>query len=342
MKNLNYKIALGILLVLLLAALGFVIKQQLDAKFQNDRLNQQLVEMKHLQDGIVRSQSKYVTKDDFDDFSKKMDLDLDAIQDDLDQFDADIKGLSKVVVTSLGYRATGLPSAGTTPRPNDPNNPLPTCPDGTVCEDTYGYLTNAQHLNLNEPFDNNVNVPFGDVTFEAWKENPWSINILPRKYKLSTVLGQDEEGRHYVYNRFQIETNGETHNIPIEQSEFVEQFPESKFRFDPHINLGVSLGPSFHTGNLSSDQPRVMAEFIPALDVSFFSYGQTKLSPDWRFLGIGAGYASRSVDMAIVINPIDYNVGEHVPLVHNMYVGPTLGVNMEGQVFLGGGLRVSL
>lgn len=341
MKDLKLKIALGVAIALLLVAAVFIIKGQFDAAKERARLQQDVVEMKELQDGVVRSQSKYVTKEDFDKFAKGMDIDLDNIQDDLDEFDADLKLLSKTIATSQGFRASGLGSSGVKPRPEDPNNPVPTCPDGSTC-DPYGYLTNSQLLSLHEPFNKDLNVPLGDVTFEAWKEKPWSVNILPREYKLHTVLGQDEDGRHYVYNRFQIGVDGKTYNVPIDQSEVVERLPEAQFRFDPHINLGVTVGPSIATGNLNPDEPKVRAEVIPALDVSLFSYGETKTSPEWKFLGLGIGYETQNVNMGILLNPVDYNVGKHIPMMNNLYLGPQVGVDLSGNVFVGGGLRVGL
>lgn len=341
--KLSHKIVLGILAVALLAAVVAIIKLQWDLKSQNDLLRQQVVEMKQLQDGIVRSQSEIMSKEDFKKFSDNLDLNLDAIQKDLDQFDANIKGIGTLIATSRGVKATGLPSTNTSPRPEDPNNPneLPTCSDG-VCEDPYGYLTYSQHRSLFEPFSDDVQVPIGEVTFEAWKESPWSLNLVPRQYKVNTVLGTDEDGRHYVYNRFQIEADGETHDIPIEQSEFVEEMPEASFKWDPHVRLGVSIGPSIATGGLKPDQPRVRAEVQPTLDVSLFSYGQTRVNPEWMFLGIGIGYETQNNDLGILINPVDYNIGEHIPLINNLYLGPTIGTDLSGNIFVGGGIRVGL
>jgi hypothetical protein len=341
MKDLKLKIALGVAILLLLVAVAFIIKGQFDAAKERARLQQDVIEMKELQDGVVRSQSKYVTKDDFKKFADEMGLDLDNIQDDLDNFDAEIKLLSKTVASSQGYKASGLPSSGVRPRPVDPNNPDPTCPDGSVC-DPYGYLTNSQLLSLYEPFSDKTQVPIGDVTFEAWKEKPWSVNVLPRQYKLHTILGQDEDGRHYVYNQFQIEADGKTHNIPVDQSEVVEKLPEASFRFDPHINLGVVVGPSIATGSLDPDEPKVQAEVMPTLDVSLFSYSETKANPEWRFLGIGVGYESQRQNLGIILNPVEYNLGRHIPLINNLYLGPTVGVDLGGNVFAGGGIQVSL
>ncbi len=54
----------GIGFILIIIALLFVLKMQWDASKQRDAMNKQMVEMKQLQDGIVRNKSKYVSEED--------------------------------------------------------------------------------------------------------------------------------------------------------------------------------------------------------------------------------------------------------------------------------------
>lgn len=343
MKDNHYKIVATLLLVALIAASAYIIKLQWEAKKRQENIDKQLIEMERLQNQVVRSQSQYITSEQFDHLAQGLGFNLEQIQDDLDHFGADIQGLNRLVASSQGKRVIRVPSNNTTPRPDPGVAPLPTCPDGTTCPnvDPYGYLSNSQHLFLSEPFGNKE-LPIGTVTFQAWEDRPWSYNVFPRNYKLSTVLGQDENGRHYVYNQFRIESNGEEIEVPIKTSEFVEKLPEPKFRFDPHINLGLSVGATIATASLDPDQPRARAEVQPTLDVSLFSYGETKVNPTWKFLGLGIGYETQNNTLGFVVNPADYNLGKHIPLINNFYLGPTVGADLEGQVFVGGGIRVGL
>lgn len=324
----------GIGFILVISALLFVLKMQWDASKQRDAMNKQMIEMKQLQDGIVRNQSKYVSPEDLQKFAKDINLNLDAIQEDMDKFDAEVKGISKIVAASLGRQATNIPSSWVRPRPKDPENPLPVCPDGEPCPDPYGYLTNAQMLALTEPFPK-LEVPIGSVTFESWKKKPWSVDILPRQYHVSTVLGQDEEGRHYVYNQMQIEADGKKHKIPIQQAEFQEVYPESEFHFNPKMHLGVDVGAVVTNPH---------AEVVPNLQVSLFSYGRTKKNADteWSILGIGAGYGTQTQSFNVVLTPFNYNVGQHIPLVESVHLGPTVSVDTNGEFSVLGGLRVGL
>lgn len=337
MKDFWKKYGPGIGFVLIVIMLGFIVKMQWDAANERDALNKQMIEMKQLQDGIVRNQSKYVTPEDLEKFARDIDLNLDVIREDMKRFDADLVGISKILASSLGKKVTGVPSTWTKPRPvdpEDPENPLPTCPDGEPCPDPYGYLTNAQLLGLTEPFPG-LEVPIGDVTFEAWKEKPWSINILPRAYHVSTVLGQDEDGRHYVYNQMQIETDGKRHKIPIQQAEFQEVYPESEFHFNPKIHLGVDVGAVVTDPH---------AEVVPNVQVALFSYGRTKTNAhtEWSILGVGAGYGTQTQSFNVVVTPFNYNLGQHIPLIESLHLGPTVSVDTNGEFSVLGGLRAGL
>jgi len=303
----------------------------------NEREAARIVDMKKLQDEIVRNRSEMVSKKDLERFAKDIGLNLGAIQKDLAENDAELAGIGKFLAQSLGRNQTHVPSSGTRPRPVDPDNPEPQgplCPDGTLCPDLYGYLTNEQVLGLAEPFPG-VDVPIGSVGFSSWQENPWSINIFPRKYHVSTVLGVDKEGRHFVYNQMQIETDGKKHKIPIEQAEYQQVYPESEFHFNPKIHLGVDVGAT-----VTDPGPEV----IPNLQVSLFTYGRTKTNVDteWSFLGLGAGYGAQNKRFNAVVTPVNYNLGRHIPLIESLHVGPTISIDHKGQFSILGGIRVGL
>ena len=68
MKKIWTKVGMIAGFVLLVVVLGFVVKMQWDASKQQDAINKGMIDMKQLADGIVRNQSKYVSKDDLDKF----------------------------------------------------------------------------------------------------------------------------------------------------------------------------------------------------------------------------------------------------------------------------------
>ncbi len=321
-------------IVALIAALCFVIWYQRQLLNKQAAIESQIVEMQRLQDGIVRSQASYVSKDDLKKFAKESDIDLGPIKDDLKQLHAEIKGINRTVVVTPGYTGSNLPSTNTTPRTN-PSSEVPKCPDGTECPnaDPFGYMKNTQELKLQEPFGNTQNVPWGTVKFSAWRDKPWDLSVSSREYSAVTVLSVDDNGRHFVHNKIAIKVDGKEHTLPITDSKFVEQYPEASFRFDPSLYLGVDAGLMFKS---------VHGEVTPNLQMFLFSYGRTKVNPDWIFLGLGIGYETQENNIGFVLSPVDYNIGNLLPLIDNLYLGPTLSIDAAGNVGLLGGVRVGL
>lgn len=304
---------------------------------ENSDLRQQMTEMKQLQDGIIRSQTKYASKEDIEKFAGDINLNLEAIQDDLDDFDARVMGISIWLAKSIGKNQTNVPSTLTNPKPPDTPNPY-VCPDNKPCEDPYGYLAHSQVLALAELFSNDLSVPIGKVTFESWKEKPWSVFQYPREYHVTTVYGEDQDGKHYTYNKFEIGVNGEKHTVPITKSEFLEEYPEPNFCWwDPHVGFGVYGGVGFNTSPLPDDDV-VGAAVVPNVNFSPFSYGRTKPKPDWVFARVGVGYDVAQQAINFSVAPAMWNIGSEVSFIQNTYVGPVIGVDSDGDVSAGVGI----
>lgn len=321
--------------VIVILCMAFIIKRQHDSiKSQEAMMEKTMVEFRELKDGSVRSQAQY-TKD-LEAWAKQNKIDLAPIQKDIADLDAKMIGISTLLTSTPGYKGTNLSSSSQVPRPSGPGPQIITCPPGgsVECPDTFGYGSNAQVLKLGEPFSNGTSIPFGQAEFRAWESKPWSLEVYPRTYSVTTVLGQDEDGRHYTYHKFAIQTNGQTYPVKIDESKFVEELPESEFRFSPRLYLGVDVGAQVY--------PLPNAEVAPNIQVALFSLGRTKIQPDFTFVGLGVSYESQAQTMGVMLTPFSYNIGNHIPLVDNMYVGPSVSVNMTGGVTVAGGIRVGL
>ncbi len=328
------KFGIGAGVLALVAALLLIIKWQHDTMRKQEAIEQSVVEMKKLNEDIIRSQSKYISKEDLDKYAKEWDINLEIIRQDLKTLGAEVQGISHFLTTTPGWNGTDLPSTGETPGGNGP--PTVECPDGeeVECPDPYGYQSNRQILALNEPFGNNKYVPFGSVGFSAWKQNPWDVNIFPRTYSVTSVLGQDKNGKHYMHHKFMITSQGKTHPIEIQDAKFVEVYPEPELRFNPRLFLGVDGG--MHVN------PLPQAEFTPTLQVFFASYGKTNIAPEWTFAGVGVGFETQAKNVNLTVTPFLYNLGQHLPLVDNLHVGPSVSVNTSGSFSVLGGIRVGL
>lgn len=321
------KVGVAVVVIGLLAGLVYIVKLQHDLKTQQDVFQHEIeVKMKDLGDGITRSQSQFVSKDDLDKFTK---LDLNKIQSDLDKLHAALQGVQVVVAHTPGSDQHNLPSSSVIPNGNNNNNNT-----GPVfCSDPYKYLTNAQVLNINEPIDQNTSAPFGSVVFSAFEDKPWSLYVSPRDYTVSSVLGQDPTGKHYLYNQVKITVDNKDYTLPIKTSKYEEVMPEPAFHLSPRVYLSVDAGTHFKPGQ---------AELIPSVGVSIFSHGRTTVDPDWSIANIGVGYAVEAKKPVLTFAPVSYNIGHHLPLINNLHVGPAISIDSGGSLIGTIGVRVGL
>lgn len=322
------KLILFVFSLFLLCAGTFIVYKQIEISARQEAIEKQVVAQKELADNIMRSMSQYASKQDIEKFAKDGNINLEAIKKDLDLLNAGVTAINQVLVSSKGQRVTGGSSSGTTVNPNptpiDPKNP-----------DPYNYHSNRQILQLSEEFDN-IQVPIGNVGFSAWQEKPWDYTILPRQYKLTTVIGTDEEQRHYVYNKFAVNVNNKDYDIKIAQSKTLEEYPSAKFSFwNPKLHMNVGGGLQLNTAPPRGDGSAGVA-------LALMSYGRYKTSPDLSLLQIGVGYQFDSQRPYLSLNPINYNIGKLLPgnIANNTYIGPTVQLNTAGNVLVGAGLSI--
>ena len=72
--------------------------------------------------------------------------------------------------------------------------------------------------------------------------------------------------------------------------------------------------------------------------LSLFSYGKTKVDSDWQFLSFGVA-AGEDYEMAFV-TPFKYNIGKPLPLLENLFVGPTVYIDDDSD--WSGGVSISI
>ena len=325
--NLTWKAKLAAVIACIAVVVGLllVIKYQRDIITKQQTIQDSLVSLKRLPDNVTRAETKYTTTDDLDKLAKDLAIKIDPIRDDLKSLKADIKGIQVTTVVSTGEKSTNLPSDKTEKRTD------PVLPNENL--DPHNYLKSVQLLTLNEPFPDGKKVPFGSVEFSAWKEKPWNVDILPRKYTVINVLGQDEEGKVYTYSKFTVNSDGKDYDVKIDNSKLVEEIPQAKWRFSPRAFIGLDLGTMVSSPKL---------QFVPNLELMLFSFGKTKSYSDWEILGAGIGYESVYKNFEFIFTPVAYNVGQYVPFAKNIYIGPNIGLNFHGEFSILGGIQVGL
>jgi hypothetical protein len=323
--TLSTKILIWLGAVVVIGALGFIVYKQIEISNRQQAIEAQVVQQKQLVDGIVRSQATWATRDDVDKMIKDNGINLKAIQDDLDKLHAEVTSINVAIATSQGQHGTNIhttPGPIVNPDPVDPKNP-----------DPYGYMKQQQTLALNEDFGT-VKVPIGSVGFSAWQKDPWNYDIKAREYHLNTVVGTDENQRQYYYNKFVVKVDGKDYVVPIKSATTEQVYPEAKFSWwNPRLFVGAD-------GGINAGQ--VKGEFAPSVNVGIMSYGRYKTQPDFSILGVGVGYGTVSQKAQLVVTPVTYNIGKHIPLMNNTYIGPSLSIDTEGDVSFMAGIRVGL
>jgi hypothetical protein len=308
------------------------IKQSL--KESQEKLATNTIQMKDLEDSIKRSQSSYVTQGSLE--KSLSELGMDKVKEDLDSLDAKLVAINKILTKTPGLYITNVPSTGSKPKPpSEPFIPpqLP-CVSGTCPNpDVYGYLNNEKILSIDEPFEN-MAVPFGKTSFKAWQEKPWTLQIFPRGYHVSNVLSQNEDGQYIVHNKFEIEVEGKKYPVKISESTTTQEVNDSEFWFNPKLYLGIGAGVTV--------TPELRAEVVPSLNVSMFSYGPNKKESTFSMLGVGISAHTQNLAPAISISPVNYNVGEVLPLIDNLFIGPTVAIDTNANVSISGSVQVGL
>ena len=331
--NLTAKIAIFVGGVILFIMGSVIIWKQFQISTRQDAIEQQVVAQKSLADGITRAMAQYATKQDIDNMAKDNNVNLKAIKDDLDKLNASVTAINHISVVSKPQVVTSVPSTSTTPGETPP--PVPAT---GMYPDPYKYQQNVQKLQLDEQFVNSTDtaasVPFGEVGFSAWKDKPWNYTVPSREYKVTTVLGTDENQRQYAYNKFAIATGGKDYDVKINSSVFKQEYPMPKFSFfNPRLYLGADAGINV---------VKLRGEASPTISLQLMSYGKYKTQPDLSILQVGVGYGLDSKSPNVSLAPVMYNVGQHLPLMNNLYVGPSVNINTSGDVGIMGGIRVGL
>jgi len=325
------KILIGLLSCVLVGALVFMVYKQKEMADRQLAIQTQVVNQKELIDNIARSSNQYATKDDIDKFISDNGLNLKAIQDDLDSLKASISAVNVISVNSSGQHVSHVPSTGIgAVNPNTSVN-IP---------DTYGYLKKAQLLDLHEDFGK-IQVPIGQVGFSAWQKDPWTYSVLPRDYKITNVIGTDDQQRSYVYNKFTVTVNKKDYQVDITSAETKQEYPDPKWSFwNPKLFISIGGGPSFATQPVSGSI--VSGQVTPSLNFGFVSYGRYKTTPDLSFAQVGVGVGVIDKRPQFTLTPVAYNIGKNLPFISNTYIGPSVGVGTSGSVSVLANLIIGL
>ncbi len=332
--SLQFKIILGFVSGSLILLMAFCIKQQRDTiKSLQVITETQQNQQKYLDNNITRIQATLVSKDDFANKLKELDMNLSTINKDLSSIGAKADGIITVQNKTNETIRTKIPSTSTIPLP--PVTEDLSCKEEGCYKDKYSYFKFQQVLSLK---DNNI--PLGIVSFDATSPTPWAYKIYAKTYSTSIVLAADKLGNKSAYAKVSIKPEDGTDNsydLTQTQVTYTEQLPSNQFSWwNPRMMAGFAGGISF--GGSGAD-----FSTMPNFQVFTSSYGQFTHNPKFSILGIGLGYNITTQTIPVVISPFSYRIFDG-SFFQNINVGPSFGIDLDffGRSFVGLQLNLGL
>jgi len=158
------------------------------------------------------------------------------------------------------------------------------------------------------------NVPVAWAMFYPYQDpdKQWKYGTYAMKTDVNIIESQNTDD---TFNRYaEVKVFGKDNKeLPVKLTDLKWEkieLTEKKWNF-----WNPRLGFSF-LGNTDSD-------IGFGLNLSFMSYGKTNRDMTWRFLTPGVGILNED-EYYFSFEPFSYNLGEQLPLIENMFIGPTL------------------
>lgn len=167
------------------------------------------------------------------------------------------------------------------------------------------------------------------------KDKLWNTGTYPIKFYTDIIETEEPSGKYSRYVELNIrndqmkETKGNIYPLKITDIKWAKNPIKTKhfYLWNPRIGIQMMFTSEF---------------FAPSLDLSIASYGRTKRDMDWRFIipSIGGANNKDGTEIVFGFTPIQWNFGNIVPLVENMFLGPTVAWNIEGTMSYGAGFSI--
>ena len=331
--SIQFKIILGFVAGSLMLLMAYCVKQQYDTIKSLEAITKsQQNQQKYLEDNITRIQATLVSKDEFSNKLKELDINLSIINKDLNSIGAKADGIITLQNKTNGTIESALKSSG-----QIPNTPAQVeelaCKETGCYKDKYGYFKFQQQLKLSDG-----KIPVGTISFNSISATPWSYNIFPRIYNTSIILATDKSGNKTAYAKVSIKPqdgSDESYDLPQTQVTYVEELPSSEFSWwYPRVMVGFVCG-------ISSGGSGINLAIIPSLQLFTSSYGQLDYNSKFSILGLGFGYDITNRSLPIVITPFTYRIFDG-NLFQNINVAPSFGSDFFGRTFVGMQLNLGL
>lgn len=167
------------------------------------------------------------------------------------------------------------------------------------------------------------------------KDKLWKTGTYPLKFYTDIIETEQPSGKYARYVELNIrndqmkETRGNIYPLKVTDVKWAKNPIKTKhfYLWNPRLGLQTMFTSEF---------------FAPSLDLSLASYGKTKRDMDWRFIipSIGGANNKDGTEIVFGFTPIQWNFGNIVPLIENMFLGPTVAWDTKGTMSYGAGFSI--
>lgn len=329
--------SLAVLMVVLIIAGYYAFKALRD---ENVRMRDEVVEFKKLTDTLVRSSTKWATKDDLD-----VQLKVVMTKEDLEALRSDLKKLGSeltAVGTTVGYLGGRIASLERSDREGPATQPVEKCADGRPI-DVNGYTQRPQFKLLTDM----RLAPVAEVQFDASKNKPWSYEVFKREYRVVTAVGKKDDGQmtfhHSLSYSVPDKDKDKRYAIDVLSSDYLQTPLKSRmFWLNPILDINSFVGVAVWKFADGRGNPDNMLAFGADVGISLSSYGETKVDSLFRLARFGVGYDAERQAGHLSFAPFAFNIGKPLPLVTNLYITPQAAVDTAGGITVNIGLGMQL
>ena len=319
--------ALAVLIATLIIAGYYAFKALRD---ENVKLRDEVVEFKKLTDSLVRSSTKWATKEDLD--AQLKDLmtkeDLASLRSDLSKLGSELTAVGRTV-GSLGRKVASLEKSDREGFAS--TQPVDRCAADGRPIDMYGYTQKPQFKILSDA----KLAPLAEVQFDASKDKPWGYEVFKRDYQVVTAVGKKDDGQmtfhHALSYTVPDKDKDKRYSIDVLSSDFLQTPPKSKmFWLNPIVDVNAFAGGRVLGFADGRGRPDDLLAFGADVGLSLSSYGETKVDSWFRFFRFGAGYDAERQAGHFSFAPVAFNVGKPLPLITNLYITPQVAIDTAG------------
>ena len=154
----------------------------------------------------------------------------------------------------------------------------------------------------------------------------WKTGTYPLEYNIRVIETENPDGKFnryaevYVANNQMKETKGMEFKLKVTDIKW-EKFEQKEKHFS-WWNPRIAFGGIVNSGGVSA-----------GINMSTTSYGRTKRDMDWRFITFGLGAIKDDNGLwegVASFEPFSWNVGNALPLIENIFVGPVGTIDTNG------------